>query len=605
MLKNSNSFRQRFQYYKQTGKLPYKAGRIDDEQMYRERMKDVARENYKQWGYNSPADAWQDAVNDPTYDYRGYYSDPEFQNVNANSQTHWPDRYKTPLHRTFSSESKYHGKQSEKNPYGLRGGQWIGDKFIPAAWQNPIRIPHYAGGRDGEEEAQTNIMAYYPKEDYFTGPSATMSEINVTRKRDGKTYVSLGQQKEPVVKRPYFISSRTGQADFGDIANMAHIVGFGLLPGASDIEDAANVANDIQNKDYMSAGIGAGLLALPNVLEKPAKAAFRLGKRFVISNSDKISDHLAKSRIVKRAINYAMHQTDAANPIPDILRDLNIKKYGDYNPNSISYEDIKRFLQDPNSDRTRLKQVASYILFGRNRDKVIKPHTGITGTNYSTFDTFDTSPTSGFVGPKESVLFGKDMTAGRIETKNDYGVHNDYIMRRPDQTPRRIYNTELPYREKLSSVEDDFITHIIPRTLHSIDDSMPIKTPFGIGEYDAGGHLIEVGRGADKKYYLRGQDIYKFDAIDYAKKHLDSYNDEHSYLDWARQHPFLNLGLMTVQKSVKPIIVRSRWTPVDEVLNSSLTPYNVKKQINEIYDQSTGQSLMFNVPRMSQTFIRP
>lgn len=142
--------KERYQFYKSTGKLPYKNGRIDEELMYRERMKDVARENYERWGYNSPVDAWQDAVNDPTYDYRGYYSDPEFQNVNANSQTHWPDRYKTPFHPTFSSDSKYHGKQSEKNPYGLRGGQWVGDKFIPAAWQNPIRIPHYAGGRDGE-----------------------------------------------------------------------------------------------------------------------------------------------------------------------------------------------------------------------------------------------------------------------------------------------------------------------------------------------------------------------------------------------------------------------------------------------------------------------
>lgn len=142
--------KERYQFYKSTGKLPYKNGRIDEELMYRERMKDVARENYERWGYNSPADAWQDAVNDPTYDYRGYYSDPEFQNVNANSQTHWPDRYKTPFYPTFSSDSKYHGKQSEKNPYGLRGGQWVGDKFIPAAWQNPIRIPHYAGGRDGE-----------------------------------------------------------------------------------------------------------------------------------------------------------------------------------------------------------------------------------------------------------------------------------------------------------------------------------------------------------------------------------------------------------------------------------------------------------------------
>ena len=31
MPKDSNSFKQRFQYYKQTGKLPYKAGSVDEE----------------------------------------------------------------------------------------------------------------------------------------------------------------------------------------------------------------------------------------------------------------------------------------------------------------------------------------------------------------------------------------------------------------------------------------------------------------------------------------------------------------------------------------------------------------------------------------------
>ncbi len=82
---------------------------------------------------------------------------------------------------------------------------------------------HGLGGNlfDGTSEPtqQMNVMAYHPVEDYFTGPSATMPEINVTRKGDGKTYVGLGdfskrydRQKE----RPYFVSSRTGQLTAGD-----------------------------------------------------------------------------------------------------------------------------------------------------------------------------------------------------------------------------------------------------------------------------------------------------------------------------------------------------------------------------------------------------
>ena len=50
---------------------------------------------------------------------------------------------------------------------------------------------HGLGGNlfDGTSEPtqQMNVMTYHPMEDYFTGPSATMPEINVTRKRDGKT----------------------------------------------------------------------------------------------------------------------------------------------------------------------------------------------------------------------------------------------------------------------------------------------------------------------------------------------------------------------------------------------------------------------------------
>lgn len=64
-----------------------------------------------------------------------------------------------------------------------------------------------------ENSQQMNIMAYHPAEDYYTGPSAVMPEINVTRKKDGKTYVGLGDFSDRYdrKKRPYFVSSRTGQ----------------------------------------------------------------------------------------------------------------------------------------------------------------------------------------------------------------------------------------------------------------------------------------------------------------------------------------------------------------------------------------------------------
>lgn len=166
-MRDSKKFKQRFKLWKD-GKQVYENGRAlpvfeDDETSYKEIMKDVARENYRQWGYNNPADAWQDQLNNPTYNYRGYYTDPKFYGAQSGSfSNHWPDTYKTPLHETFSDESLYHGKKSETNPSGLRGGLWIGDKFIPAAWQSRIqrykngKLPKFGDGENLEVEKYIN-----------------------------------------------------------------------------------------------------------------------------------------------------------------------------------------------------------------------------------------------------------------------------------------------------------------------------------------------------------------------------------------------------------------------------------------------------------------
>lgn len=100
---------------------------------YISKLEEVAKNNYNTWGFNNEDEALLHVLNDHTYDYRGYYN--KYPNSKANAETHWPDEFKTYLHPTFSSESRYSGKKSEFNPNGLQGGTWIGDRFLPQFWQ--------------------------------------------------------------------------------------------------------------------------------------------------------------------------------------------------------------------------------------------------------------------------------------------------------------------------------------------------------------------------------------------------------------------------------------------------------------------------------------
>ena len=52
-----------------------------------------------------------------------------------------------------------------------------------------------------------------------------------------------------------------------------------FLPGIGDVLDVADIAKDAYNGNYLSAGIGAGMLALPNFIEKPLKAVRKFLKR--------------------------------------------------------------------------------------------------------------------------------------------------------------------------------------------------------------------------------------------------------------------------------------------------------------------------------------
>ena len=105
------------------------AGKISDEQYYKI-MEGVAERNYRYWGFPNSDAALLDALNNNTYNYRGYYN--KYPNGDGNAKDHWPDDFKTVYHPTFSNESIYSGKKSEYNPKGLTGGTWYGEYFVPS-----------------------------------------------------------------------------------------------------------------------------------------------------------------------------------------------------------------------------------------------------------------------------------------------------------------------------------------------------------------------------------------------------------------------------------------------------------------------------------------
>ena len=108
------------------------AGKISDEEYYNI-MEGVAERNYKYWGFPNSDAALLDALNNNTYNYRGYYN--KYPNGDGNAKDHWTDEFKTVYHPTFSDESIYSGKKSQYNPNGLKGGTWIGETFMPRNWQ--------------------------------------------------------------------------------------------------------------------------------------------------------------------------------------------------------------------------------------------------------------------------------------------------------------------------------------------------------------------------------------------------------------------------------------------------------------------------------------
>lgn len=164
---------------------------FDEDRGYYDYMQKVADDNYTNWKFKNAEEALVHTLNDNTYDYRGFYSSNEFDNT-ANAISHWPDSYKTVWHPTFSNQSIYSGKKSQYNPYGLVGGYWLGESFIPMAWQFLQNDAEYKNGKTtsgihikpshrGRLTALKKRTGKSEAELYRTGSAATRKMITFAR----------------------------------------------------------------------------------------------------------------------------------------------------------------------------------------------------------------------------------------------------------------------------------------------------------------------------------------------------------------------------------------------------------------------------------------
>lgn len=284
---------------------------ISDAQ-YLQIMERVAEQNYKDWGLPTSDAALVQALNDNTYNYRGYYT--KYPNSRANANTHWTDEFKTVYHPTFSRESKYSGKKSQYNPKGLVGGTWSGETFIPASWQrNKFRK---GGSTDGNNtnngglfgnEAVDNVASFLP----ILG---TLED-------------AYGFYKNPTWANAGWLAASLASDIFtGGMAGRA-VKAFRLANKANDAAKATNMAARKTwevSKRSMASGTGRGADNLRNIRALQAAGATRQAS--IRRANDALFDAGVKIGI-DQGVNGFLNAAQL-DMLPDLREDRNQKKDG-------------------------------------------------------------------------------------------------------------------------------------------------------------------------------------------------------------------------------------------------------------------------------------
>ena len=242
----------------------------------------------------------------------------------------------------------------------------------------------------------------------------------------------------------------------------------------------------------------------------------------------------------KRAIEVGMRITGESDPTYPVMEALK---------NSIKFKNRKRTFNAIN-----------YILTGRNKtgkpiSLVDDPYQGYDinrrKLEYSEPDVIDAflygkTPNSKFF--KE---VGEDpYTANAIKEsiRNNYPHKKIRFYEAIDDTK----NGKLPDYVKPSDIEEfpDNVGFSIRNNGDAFDETIRSM-------YDAAGNRFQQFKDVTGSYE-RNQDIWKYNAKDYAKKYFAS-DRVGGYEEWAKRHKMLDFLLNTIDEAGNPIVVRTPW----------------------------------------------
>jgi hypothetical protein len=147
------------------------------------------------------------------------------------------------------------------------------------------RVAYHASFKNGKD---SGIKEYASNEDMHVNPDGSITT------RNGNTGSVILPDVNVYAQKDYNSAFDYSGANevMGTIADFTPVVG--------DVKQGLEAANDLRKGNYKEAAIGAGLLLLPNVLEKPLKYAGKKTLNFLL---DKAPDVVSKYRYLNKHYN--------------------------------------------------------------------------------------------------------------------------------------------------------------------------------------------------------------------------------------------------------------------------------------------------------------
>lgn len=169
---------------------------------------------------------------------------------------------------------------------------------------------------------------------------------------------------------------------------------------------------------------------------------------------------------------------------------------------------------------------------------------------------------NGFTGPlSDYVSTDVDMVSAFLHNKEidsdvltfkgrgkDFGVHTDYI--------NKVYPKKAP---KIPVYEQRGMDIGNYQQVKVVGKEGSIDTNISGVRVDAGGHLREIVRSEDGTYYMREQDIWKYNQPEYREKWLMPHNGN------IFKNFLQDRALDYLNAKGTPVITRSSWRPITEV----------------------------------------